>query len=259
MGGEAIRTCVPRSATATADLLPTASRRHTHHPAQRLRPAREGRTNRSPRFRPAGALLALLRPVAPRAAHIATAGRLPQAWIAPAEIRELRTSCKDQVHAVLAKLGIPVTCTDIFGVWGNTWLDGLALPQPYAGKVASLRTLAGELTAEITVLEAAIADLLAHHDGYHAIRALPGIGQVLGAVLVAEIGDITRFGSPARLCSWAGLTPAIASPGTKVSRGHITKQGSPLVRWALVEAIQHVPAGHPLRRRKEDIIARRGA
>ena len=60
-------------------------------------------------------------------------GRLPEAWIAPAEIRELReltryriklvrlrTSCKDQVHAVLAKLGIPVTCTDIFGVRGNS-------------------------------------------------------------------------------------------------------------------------------------------
>lgn len=59
-------------------------------------------------------------------------GRLPQAWIAPAEIRELReltryriklvrarSSCKEQVHAVLAKLGIPVTCSDIFGVWGT--------------------------------------------------------------------------------------------------------------------------------------------
>ena len=45
---------------------------------------------------------------------------------------------------------------------------------------------------------------------------------------------------------------------TKVSRGHITKQGSPPVRWALVEAIQHVPAGHPLRQHKEDILARRG-
>ena len=70
-------------------------------------------------------------------------GRLPEAWIAPAEIRELReltryrlklvqrrSGFKEQVHAVLAKLGVPVTCTDIFGVWGNTWLDGLALPQP---------------------------------------------------------------------------------------------------------------------------------
>jgi len=118
---------------------------------------------------------------------------------------------------------------------------------------------AAELTAEVTVLEAAIADLLAHHDGYHAIRALPGIGPVLAAVLVAEIGDITRFPGPARLCSWAGLTPRHRESDVKVSRGHITKQGSPLVRWALMEAIQHVPAGHPLRQRKEDILARRGA
>jgi transposase len=159
---------------------------------------------------------------------------------------------------VLAKLGVPVTCSDIFGVWGNTWLDGLELGQPYAGKVASLRTLAGELTAEITVLEAAIADLLEDHDGYHALQALPGIGPVLAAVLVAEIGDITRFGHPARLCSWAGLTPRHRESDVKVSRGHITKQGSPLVRWALMEAIQHVPAGHPLRARKDDILARRG-
>lgn len=198
-------------------------------------------------------------------------GRLPEAWIAPGEIRglreltryrikvvRLRTSCKDQVHAILAKLGIPVTCSDIFGVWGSAWLDDLVLGQPYAGKVASLRTLAAELTAEITLLETAIADLLAHHDGYHAIQALPGIGPVLAAVLVAEIGDITRFATPARLCSWAGLTPRHRESNTKVSRGHITKQGSPLVRWALVEAIQHVPAGHPLRQRKEEILARRG-
>jgi transposase len=85
-------------------------------------------------------------------------GRLPEAWIAPPEIRELReltryriqlvssrTSCKDQVHAVLAKLGVQVTCSDIFGVWGSAWLDELPLPQPYAGKLASLRGLAAQL------------------------------------------------------------------------------------------------------------------
>ena len=88
--------------------------------------------------------------------------------------------------------------------------------------------------AEITVLEAVIADLLAHHDGYHAIRALPGIGPVLAAMIVAETGDITRFTTPARLCSWAGPTPRHRESDTKVSRGHITKQGSPIVRWALV-------------------------
>ena len=198
-------------------------------------------------------------------------GRLPQAWIAPAEIRELReltryriklvqrrSGFKEQVHAVLAKLGVQVTCTDIFGVWGSMWLDGLSLPQPYAGKVASLRKLAGELTAEIGLLDTVIADLLAGHDGYRAVQALPGIGPVLAAVTVAEIGDIARFSCPARLCSWAGLTPRHRESDLKVTRGHITKQGSPILRWAMVEAIQHQPAGSPVRAVKDRIIARRG-
>jgi transposase len=198
-------------------------------------------------------------------------GRLPEAWIAPAEVRELReltryriklvqarTSGKDQVHAVLAKLGIPVTCTDVFGVWGNTWLDGLALPQPYAGKVASLRKLIGELATEIALLDAVIADLLAGHDGYHALQELPGIGPVLAAVIVAEIGDIRRFSSPARLCCWAGLTPRHRESDAKVTRGHITKQGSRALRWAVVEAIQRQPATSPIRDVKDRIIARRG-
>jgi transposase len=199
-------------------------------------------------------------------------GRLPGAWIAPHQVRglreltryrhklvRLRTSCKDQVHAILAKLGIPVTCSDIFGAWGSTWLDGLALPQPYAGKMASLRKVCTVLAGEIALLEAAIAGLLEDHQGYRAVRMLPGIGPVLGAVIVAEIGDITRFPRPAELCSWAGLTPRHRESDVKVSRGHITKQGSRILRWALIEAIQHVPAGHPLRQRKDDIITRRGA
>src|SRR5206468_9418917 len=100
--------------------------------------------------------------------------------------------------------------------------------------------------------------LLAHHDGYHAIQALPGIGPVLAAVIVAEIGDIRRFSRPARLSSWAGLTPRHRESDLKVTRGHITKQGSPLLRWAVVEAIQHQPAGSPIRQRKDAIITRRG-
>ncbi len=199
-------------------------------------------------------------------------GRLAEAWIAPPEIRELReitryrgklvqlrTSCKDQVHGVLAKLGIEVTCSDIFGAWGTQWLDELALPQPYSWKVASLRQLIGWLTAEITVLEQVTADLLAGHDAYRAVQQLPGIGPVLGAVIVAEIGDITRFRHPARLCCWAGLTPRHRESDTKVSRGHITKQGSPVLRWALIEAIQRLPADTPVRAVKDRIIARRGS
>jgi transposase len=198
-------------------------------------------------------------------------GRLPEAWIAPAEIRELReltryrhklvkarTSVKDQVHGVLAKLGIPVSHSGIFGVHGQAWLDELRLPQPYAGKAASLRQLAGTLTGEITLLEQVLADLLAGHEGYAAIRQLPGIGPVPAAVIVAEIGGIRRFPGPGQLASWAGLTPRHYESDTKVIRGHVTKQGSRMLRWAVVEAIQRQPAGSRPREVKDAIIARRG-
>ncbi len=199
-------------------------------------------------------------------------GRLPEAWIAPVEVRALRevtryrhklvqqrTSCKDQVHAVLAKSGIPVTRSDIFGPGGGIWLDGLPLPQPYAGKVASLRALTAVLDGEIARLEEQAAGLLAGDRGYAAIRQLPGIGPVLGAVITAEIGDITRFRTPGQLASWAGLTPRHYESDTKVIRGHVSKQGSRMLRWAVTEAIQRQPAGTRPRQVKDAIIDRRGA
>ncbi len=182
-------------------------------------------------------------------------GRLPEAQFAPPEVRDLReltryrhklvhlrTSCKDQVHAVLAKIGVPVTCTGIFGKAGLAWLDQLGLPQPYAGKVTSLQQLTAELTAEITMLGEVIADLLAGDRGAQVIQQLPGIGPVLAAVITAEIGDVTRFRTAAQLCSWAGLTPRHRESDIKVTRGHVTRQGSRLLRWALIEAIQRAPA-----------------
>ena len=198
-------------------------------------------------------------------------GRLPEAWIAPHPVRELRevtryrhklvhqrSSLKDQVHAVLAKCGIPVTHSDIFGRGGGVWLDGLPLPQPYAGKVASLRALISVLDGEITRLEAQAAAMLGGDKGYAAVRTLPGIGAVLGAVIIAEIGDVTRFRKPGQLCSWAGLTPRHHESDLKVIRGHVSKQGSRMLRWALTEAVQHQPAGTRPREVKDEIIARRG-
>lgn len=66
--------------------------------------------------------------------------------------------------------------------------------------------------------------------GYKAIQAIPGVGPVLAAVLVAEIGDVGRFPRPDKLCWPAGLTPRHRESDTVVHRGHITKQGSRLVR-----------------------------
>ena len=62
---------------------------------------------------------------------------------------------------------------------------------------------------------------------------------MLAAVFVAEIGDVARFADPpTAVPRWAGLTPRHRESDTTVHRGRITKQGSKLVRWAAVEAVQ---------------------
>jgi hypothetical protein len=116
--------------------------------------------------------------------------------------------------------------------------------------VTSLRQLTGELSTEITMLSDVIGDLPAGDRGYQVIQQL--------SVIIAEIGDVARFRSPAQLCSWAGLTPRHRESDVKVTRGHVTKQGSRLLRWALIEAIQRARADTVTGAVKEAIIARRG-
>jgi transposase len=86
-----------------------------------------------------------------------------------------------------------------------------------------------------------ISTALAGDVNYLALQTIPGVGPVLAAVFVAEIGDIHRFASAPQLCSWAGLTPRHRESDTTVRRGPITNQGPRLVRWAAVEAVQRLP------------------
>jgi transposase len=198
-------------------------------------------------------------------------GRLPQAWIAPPATRELRelvrhrarlvglrSGCKAEVHAVLAKCGVQVLASDLFGTVGTAVLDGLDLPAPYAARIASLRRLIDLLDFEIGVFAGLTRARLAADPGYTAVQQIPGIGPILGAVFVAEIGDIGRFPAPEKLTCWAGLTPRHRESDTHVHRGRITKQGSRLIRWAAVESVQILPATTPVGQLRDRIAARRG-
>jgi transposase len=198
-------------------------------------------------------------------------GRLPEAWIAPPPVRELRelvrhraklvalrSHCKAQVHAVLAKFGVAVPMSDLFGLGGTQLLDGLELPKPYQARIASLRRVIDLLEFEIEVFDKLTRGRLARDPGYAAVRTIPGIGPVLAAVLVAEIGEVHRFATAERLTCWAGLTPTHRESDTKVRRGRISKQGSRLVRWAVVESVQTLPKHAVLGAFRDAVAARRG-
>ncbi len=70
------------------------------------------------------------------------------------------------------------------------------------------------------------------------LRTLPGVGEFTALVMLAEIGDISRFGSAHKLASWAGLTPTVRGSDLKVRHGHISKQGSAWLRWVMNQAAQ---------------------
>ena len=198
-------------------------------------------------------------------------GRLPEAWIAPPQTRELRgwvrhraklvalrSSVKSQVHAVLAGAGVQVRMSDLFGPGGLRLVAAAGLSVESRARVDSALRLIRNLDFEIELFGKLVTNRLRTHPGYRAIQQIPGVGPLLAAVFVAEIGDITRFPGPAQLASWAGLTPKHHESDTTVHRGRITKQGSRLVRWAAVEAVQRVGAHTHTGAVRERVAARRG-
>jgi transposase len=148
--------------------------------------------------------------------------------------------------------------TDMFCQAGQRELDRMALADMYVVRVESLRDLIELYDREVAMLERKIHQLLRSDHGYEAIQALNGVGRTIAAIFVAEIGDVTRFKSAEALCSWAGLAPRHRESDTKVVRGAITKMGSPLVRWAALEAIARYHGGSWLQRDFHRIAARRG-
>ena len=174
-------------------------------------------------------------------------GRLGEAWIAPPPVRQLRelvryraklvnlrAGLKSQVPGVLTKQGLLANRYRLWGANGRRLLAEMPLDGSYRLRVDSLVDLIASFDTEVRALDKEIASWLAGDVGFDAIQAIRGVGPVLGAVFVAEIGDVTRFPDARHLCSRAGLTPRHRESDTKVRRGRISKMGSRMVRWAAI-------------------------
>jgi transposase len=205
-------------------------------------------------------------------AHLLRADLLPEAYVAPRELRDLRdllrhrvaltrirSALKQRVGAILAKHGIQRPFSDLFGPGGLRFLEELELREGPRRRLDSLLSLIGDFDREIDATSREI-DQRAKADPYvEVLCQIRGIGRYIAMLVIAEVGDIGRFPSARHLCSWAGLTPTVRSSDGKARLGHITGQGSPALRWALVEAAQHsARGGGPLRDAYERITKRRG-
>lgn len=182
-------------------------------------------------------------------AELLRTGFLAEAWIAPREVREQRqllryrvhtvqwaTRAKNSIHGVLNRNGIRSPLRSPFGPQGREFLGEVELPGTdrweVEGQLARLDLLAGQLSE----LDREIRRRCRTSPVAQALEQIPGIGPFIALLLLAEIGDIQRFPTAKHLASYTGLVPSLYASGERRWGGAITKQGSSVLRWALVQA-----------------------
>lgn len=134
---------------------------------------------------------------------------------------------------------------DLFGRQGLEWLRRLAWPEPDQSLLDELRqelALRQQLMAQS---DARIAAMRQRDGPIQVIDELPGIGPFFAALILTQMGDITRFGSAKKLGRSAGLVPPTYQSADRVPHGRLTKPGNPYRRWAAIEIVHHLGPSTP--------------
>ena len=182
-------------------------------------------------------------------AELLRTGFLAEAWIAPREVRQQRqllryrahtvrwaTRAKNAVHGIVNRNGVGAPAGSLFGPKGRAFLQSVVLPELDRWEVEGQLARLDLLEEQIKELDREIRQRVKAEPVAQALEEIPGIGPFIALLLVAEVGDLDRFPSAKHLASYAGLVPSLYASGEHRWGGPITKQGSSLLRWALVQA-----------------------
>jgi transposase len=176
-------------------------------------------------------------------------GRIPESWIPPAHVLETRalvrlykdlleerTSWQQRVHATLFHQGTPVV-PKLGTADGARRLAAAELSAAGRQAVGTGLRQIDRLNAEMTPLRRQLVRFSSRQPGCRALRqSCYGIGGLLSVAVWAELGDCRRFASPDDAVRFTGLDITVYASDGKRARGHIARQGSPVLRWALYEA-----------------------
>jgi len=197
-------------------------------------------------------------------------GTLPTVWIPPAEVRDQRdmprtrmvltrerTRLKNRIHSTLAKyaLGVP-DVSDLFGQRGHALLTAQLAQLPPHTRFATERLLEQlEVVEEqIAQFEHRMRDVFKKTPALKLLMTLPGVGIILGLVILLEVGDVNRFPDAAHLAGYAGITPRVDATGGKIRFGRLRPDVNHYLKWAYIEAgnaislnRRHWPGRHVVR------------
>jgi transposase len=171
-------------------------------------------------------------------------GRFPESWIPPAHVLEIRSlgrlyctlmnergAWQQRIHAQLFHQGCP-PIRALLSAAGRDALAGAELSPAGRCYVDTALRRIDELSAQIEPLRTQLINFVQHQAGCRALQHHYGIGWLCAAIIWAEIGDARRFASSDQLVRFAGLDVTVYSSDGKCSPGHLSRQGSPELRWA---------------------------
>ena len=179
--------------------------------------------------------------------------RLPESWIPPAHILDLRARVRlrhtlseqrgewqQRIHAVLYHHGIPRRKDlDLLTAAGREWLAQLPLPQTAREQVDVGLKMIHALDCQIPPIDKQLRAYSRRQTGCKAlIAAHYGIGELTAVAILAELGNCTRFSSSRLAVRYSGLDITVYQSDQRRAPGHLSRQGPPVLRWALYEAAQ---------------------
>lgn len=184
-------------------------------------------------------------------AQLLRANLIPTVHVSSLETRELKemlrhrsrlvrdvTRMKNRIHTILAKSNHRGPYSDLFGVQGLLYLQEVSLPDYHRRQLDTYLYLYETLVKKIEPLTEKIHAIAKKDPSARLLMTIPGIGPITAMFIMAEVEQIGRFSSYRNLASYAGLVPSLDASADKQRSGRITKQGSPWLRTAMVEAAQ---------------------
>jgi transposase len=177
-------------------------------------------------------------------------GRLPESWIPPEHILDLRervrlrhtlseqrSEWQQRIQATLYHHGCPQRRQLMVGD-GREWLAAQPLPAAAREQIAVAIAMIDALEAQITPLDRELRAYARRQPGCRALMAHYGIGGLTAVTILAELGDCTRFSSSRQAVRYAGMDITVYQSDQRRAPGHLSRQGPPALRWALYEAAQ---------------------
>jgi transposase len=175
-------------------------------------------------------------------------GRLPESWIPPDHILDLRARVRlrhtlshqrgewqQRIQAVLYHHGCAQR-SNLMTREGLSWLAAQPLPATARDQIRVALSMIDALDRQLAPLDKELRSYARRQTGCKALMGQFGVGELTAVTIVAELGDARRFSSSRDAVRYAGLDITVHQSDQRRAAGHLSRQGPPALRWALFEA-----------------------